>query len=99
GPKANLTYTNPYLLNWAADKLYRYNPSPDNLALLKRVSNSVERYTAWMEDPKNGRVILDKNGNVIGFNGSALGSGLDNSRLNVGNANELAGHQRGFVDF
>lgn len=99
GPKANLTYTNPYLINWAADKLYRYNPSPENLALLKRVSSSVERYVAWMEDPKNGRVIRDKDGDIIGFNGSALGSGLDNSRLNVGNANELAGHKRGFVDF
>jgi hypothetical protein len=99
GPKANLTYTNPYLMNWAADKLYRYNPSPENLELLKRVSKSIDKYTAWMEDPKSMRAIRDSDGKIIGFNGSALGTGLDNSRMNVGNSNELAGHQRGFVDF
>ncbi|NJL25792.1 MAG: hypothetical protein HC902_11855 [Calothrix sp. SM1_5_4] len=98
-PKPNLTYTNPYLINWAADKLYRYNPSPENLALLKRVSKSVDKYVAWLEDPKSGRAIRQADGKIIGFNGSALGSGLDNSRMNVGNNNELAGHQRGFVDF
>ena len=99
GPKANLTYTNPYLINWAADKLYRYDPSPANLELLKRVSKSIDKYTAWIEDPKSMRTIRDKDGKIIGINGSALGTGLDNSRLNVGNDNELAGHQRGYVDF
>lgn len=98
-PEANLNYTNPFLLNRAADKLYRFNPSPENLEVLKRVSKSIDKYTAWMENPASGRAIYDKNGKVIGFNGSALGSGLDNSRFNVGNANELAGRQRGFVDF
>ena len=94
--KTNLSYTNPYLMNWVADKLYRYNPSEENLDFLKRVSKSVQNYVRWME--KN-RSIRDAEGKIIGFNGSALGSGLDNSRNEIGNDNEEAGHNHAFVDF
>lgn len=95
-PKANLSYTNPYLMNWVADKIYRFNPSAENLEFLKRVSVSIERYSAWMEEHRS---IRDSSGRIIGFNGSALGSGLDNSRSEVGNDNEDAGYRHGFVDF
>ncbi len=95
-PRPNLTFTNPYLFHQIATKLYNFHPNAKNLALLKRAAKSVDDYAAWMEKHRS---IKDDKGEIIGFNGSALGSGLDNSRGNVGNANEQAGHERGFVDY
>lgn len=94
-PAANLVFTNPYLMNWVMDELYRYNPSKENLALLKRVYKSVDDYTQWMEANR----AVFKNGEIVGFNGSALGTGADNSRGRIGNRNEPEAYQAGLVDF
>ncbi|HVK61517.1 MAG TPA: hypothetical protein VM432_08205, partial [Bdellovibrionales bacterium] len=95
-PRANLTYTNPYLMNWVMDALYRFDPSAENLALMKEVSLSIDSYTKWMEA---NRSVRDRDGLIIGFNGSALGTGADNSRGEIGNKGEDEAYQTGFVDF
>lgn len=91
----NLVYTNPNLMTWVMDELYRYHPSKENLALLKKVFKSVEDYTQWMETH---RAVRDGN-QIIGFNGSALGTGADNSRGRIGNRNEPDAYRSGLVDF
>ncbi len=78
----NLHYTNPYLIHRVADELYRYDPSKENLDLLKRVSESMKQYLEWME--KN-RSVHDSHHNLVGFVTDALGSGGDNSRGERGN--------------
>jgi hypothetical protein len=93
-PKPNLTFTNPYLMNWVMDDLYRNDPSAENLALLKQVAQSITDYSAWMEANR----AVRENGKIIGFNGSALGSGADNSRGRLGNSYEDKAYQTGFVD-
>ncbi len=95
-PRPNLTYTNPYLMSWPMDTLYRYNPSKENLSLLEKVSDSIDSYATWMEQ---NRAVHDRSGRIIGFNGSALGSGMDNSRGRVGNLGEEAAYNTCFVDF
>lgn len=95
-PKPNLTYTNPYLMNWVMDELFRFDPSEKNTRLLDRVAKSMETYASWMEKH---RAVRDQNGKLIGFNGSALGSGADNSRGRVGNAAEANAFQTAFIDF
>lgn len=95
-PCTNLVYTNPYLMNWVMDELYRFHPSPENEALLVRVAESIEQYAAWMETY---RALRDANGKIVGFNGSALGTGADNSRGRLGNRSEPEAQQSGFVDF
>lgn len=92
--KANLVYTNPNLMSWVMEELYRHDPK-GNLDLLKRVSKSIEDYTQWMEA---NRAV--KYGNrIIGFNGSALGTGADNSRGRIGNRNEPEAYKSGLIDF
>ena len=93
--RTNLTFTNPYLMNWLMDELYRYNPSSENLGLLKQVAQSVRDYSSWMEAH---RAVKDAQGQIIGFNGSALGSGADNSRGRLGNNYEEKAYKTGFVD-
>ncbi|PWU21086.1 MAG: hypothetical protein C5B49_03150 [Bdellovibrio sp.] len=94
--RPNLNYTNPFLLNLAARNLYANDKTPENFERLKHVSLGMERYIYWME--KN-RSIKNAEGQIVGFNGSAYGTGMDNSRGDIGNANEAAALHHGFVDF
>jgi hypothetical protein len=94
-PVPNLQYTNPYLMHRVAEELYRYNPSPENLELLKRVSQSMEDYMAWIE--KN-RSVKDSHGNFIGFVTNALGSGGDTSRGERGNDHTPDSLRSGWID-
>ena len=95
-PRTNLIYTNPYLMNWVADALYRQDPSTQNLQLLKDVSSSITRYSKWMEE---NRAVKNKDGAIVGFNGSSLGTGADTSRGELGNFGEPEAYETGFVDF
>lgn len=94
--RTNLTNTNPFLMNWVMDELWRFNPSEDNRQLLEEVTRATGLYALWMETH---RAVRDRNGGVIGFNGSALGSGADNARGGIGNRNEEAAHRSSLVDF
>ncbi len=75
--RPNLQLINPYLMDWVADELFRYDPSKENRALLMKVAQSIEDYTEWM---KKNRSVYTKGGKWIGYVISALGSGLDDSR-------------------
>ena len=94
-PVPNLQYTNPYLMHRVAEELYRYNPSAENLNLLKRVSQSMEDYLAWIE--KN-RAVKDSKGELIGYVTNALGSGGDTSRGERGNDHSPSSLRSGWID-
>ena len=95
GRGANLQYTNPYLMNWVAEELYKYDPSRENVDLLREVAASIEQYGDWMM--KN-RSVYTKDGTWMGFTWNALGSGLDNSRGGRGNFYRQEDYQSAWVD-
>lgn len=94
-PKPNLQYTNPYLMDWVAEELYQYDPSSENLELLKRVAKSIEDYESWLYE---NRSVFNKNKEWMGFTTNALGSGLDNSRGMRGNFHKEEDYQAAWVD-
>jgi glycogen debranching enzyme len=93
--KPNLNYANPYLMNWVAERLYAYDPSPENAKLLLRVVKSIADYSKWM---KKTRSVYDSEGKFLGFSTNALASGLDNSRGGRGNDHAPEAYQTAWVD-
>lgn len=91
----NLVYTNPYLMNWVMDELYRFDPSPENERLLREVLTSVEDYAHWLEEFRS---VRDSSGKIVGFNGSALGAGADNRSGRLGNRSEPDAQNSGLMD-
>ncbi|HXH31525.1 MAG TPA: trehalase family glycosidase [Bacteriovoracaceae bacterium] len=93
--RPNLELINPYLMDWVAEELYTFEPSKENLQILKKVAKSIEDYTVWM---KENRSVYGSDGRWLGFVISALGSGLDDSRGRRGDYYTPEAYHSAWVD-